>query len=155
MEPSIRIRKGAPSDLPVIAHHRISMIASMGMGDPSTYNQYALEFQEFARRVLSDQAYHQWLGETETGEVVSGAAAYIVPWPGNPRERRQKKVHILNVFTEPEYRRQGIARSLLQEVIAWFRSQQFSFVRLVSSKMGVPRYQLLGFQPTRAMKLEF
>jgi GNAT superfamily N-acetyltransferase len=155
MNPSIHIRKGAPADLPVIAHHRISMMASMDIGDPSTYESYALEFQEFARRSMSDQTYHQWLAETETGKVVSGAAAYVVPWPGNPKDHRQKRVYIINVFTEPEHRRKGIARALLQEIIAWCHDQGFKSVRLVSSEMGVPLYQSLGFQPTREMKLEW
>jgi GNAT superfamily N-acetyltransferase len=155
MDPSIHIRKGAPSDLPMAAHHRISMMTSMGIGDPSAYESYAMEFQDFARRAMEDQTYHQWLAETDTGKVVSGAAAFVVPWPGNPRDRQQKRVYILNVFTEPEYRRHGIARAMLQEIIAWCRSQGFTSVRLVSSEMGVPLYQSLGFQPTREMKLEW
>ncbi len=82
--------------------------------------------------------------------MVAGGAVFIIPWPGNPSDRLQKRVFILNVFTEPEFRRRGIARAVVSAMVDWCRAQGFHSVRLAASEAGRPLYQSLGFH--RPMK---
>ncbi|MFZ3213728.1 MAG: GNAT family N-acetyltransferase, partial [Terriglobales bacterium] len=60
---------------------------------------------------------------------------------------------ILNVYTYPEYRRQGIARRLMQTMIGWCRQAGFQAVSLHTSDDGRPLHESLGFKPTEEMKL--
>jgi GNAT superfamily N-acetyltransferase len=60
---------------------------------------------------------------------------------------------ILNMFTEPTFRRRGLARMLMQTMIAWCREQGYKTVALHASDEGRPLYESLGFQPTNEMRL--
>jgi ribosomal protein S18 acetylase RimI-like enzyme len=53
----------------------------------------------------------------------------------------------------PEYRRRGIARSIMRELIDRWRSQGFDCVCLHASDEGRPLYEQIGFQPTNEMRL--
>jgi GNAT superfamily N-acetyltransferase len=153
--PSIRIRRGTADDIPAILHHRLGMFTEMGIGDPSTFEVYASEFRIFASQAMSTGCFHAWLAETGEGEVVAGGAVMVVPWPANPRDRKQQRAFLLNVFTEPGFRRRGIARSLVQTIVDWCRDQGFGSVFLHASEAGRLLYQSLGFQPTMEWRYDF
>ena len=155
MAEPFRIRRGTPADIPVIANHRLGMFTEMEFGDPSTYSAYESEFQSFASQEMSADRFHSWLAESPDGEIVAGGAVLIVPWPANPKHRQQQRAFLLNVFTEPAFRRQGIARSLVQTMMDWCRGQGFGSVFLHASDAGRPLYQSMGFQPTTELRFDF
>jgi len=154
MDPGFHIRRGTLNDIPAIVHHRLGMMLEMGLATPSECAAYDPEFRAFALKEISSGNFNSFLAETESGKVVSGGAVYIVPWPGNPSDRLQKRIFILNVFTEPEFRRRGIARGLVGAMLSWCRAQGFHSVRLAASDTGRPLYQSIGFFTTNEMKLE-
>ncbi len=154
MDPAVRIRRGSLTDIPAIVHHRVGMMAEMGLATPSECAAYDPEFRAFAQKEIAAGNFNAFLAETEAGQVVAGGAVYIIPWPGNPSDRRQQRAFILNVFTEPEFRRQGIARGLVGAMVDWCRAQGLHSVRLLASTAGRPLYQSMGFLPTSEMKLE-
>ncbi len=58
---------------------------------------------------------------------------------------------ILNVYTVPNWRRQGIAKQLMETIVAW--AGEVGIVRLVlaASSAGRPLYEKIGFVATREM----
>jgi GNAT superfamily N-acetyltransferase len=152
---SIQIRRGTPADISVIRHHRLEMMSEMGIGDPSEYNAYGSEFELFAAQAMASSTFHSWLAEVPSGEVVAGGAIFLVPWPANPLDRKQQRAFLLNVFTEPGFRRQGIARTLVQMMVDWCRGQGFRSVFLHASEAGRPLYQSMGFQSTSELRINF
>jgi GNAT superfamily N-acetyltransferase len=60
---------------------------------------------------------------------------------------------IVNVFTEPEWRRSGIAKLLMKEIIAWSREQSLDDLVLHASDRGRALYEQLGFVLTNEMRL--
>jgi GNAT superfamily N-acetyltransferase len=154
VDPSFRVRHGSLEDIPVIVRHRLGMMLEMGLATPAQCAAYDPEFRAFARREISAGNFVSFLVETESGQVAGGGAVYIISWPGNPSDRLQKRVFILNVFTEPEFRRRGIARAAVGAIVDWCRAQGFHTVRLVASDAGRPLYQSMGFYPTNEMKLD-
>jgi len=59
---------------------------------------------------------------------------------------------ILNVFTEPEWRRRGVAALLIQHIIAWSREQRLDRLVLHASAEARALYERLGFIATNEMK---
>ena len=154
MPTPVRIRRGTAADIPAITRHRLGMFAEMKIGDPSTYESYASEFQEFAARAMSSGTFHSWLAETDSGTVVGGGAVMIVPWPANPKDRKQQRAFLLNVFTEPGFRRRGIARSVVREIVEWCRKEGFGSVFLHASDAGRPLYVSMDFHPTTELRYD-
>jgi GNAT superfamily N-acetyltransferase len=61
---------------------------------------------------------------------------------------------ILNMYVEREHRRRGIARALMEKMIAWCRENGFVSVGLHASDEGRPLYEQLGFEATNEMRLK-
>jgi GNAT superfamily N-acetyltransferase len=154
MDPSFQIRRGTVDDIPTITRHRIGMMLEMGLATPEQCAAYDPDFRGFAQREIAAGNFISFLAASPTGQVAGGGAVYVISWPGNPSDRLQKRVFFLNVFTEPEFRRRGIARAVVGAMLDWCRAQGFHSVRLLASDTGRPLYQSLGFLPTNEMKLE-
>ena len=81
--------------------------------------------------------------------VVGGAGVHlqpILPRPVNPStvgEGRQGTV--VNVFTEPQWRRRGIAGLLIKEIITWSKDEHLDRLLLHASDEGLSLYERLGF----------
>lgn len=56
-----------------------------------------------------------------------------------------KEGYILNVFTSPEFRKQGLAKLLLQEIIKYANCHNIKKLWLNSSEYGKHLYSSLGF----------
>jgi GNAT superfamily N-acetyltransferase len=61
---------------------------------------------------------------------------------------------VINVFTEPEWRRQGIGELLMKEIIQWSREEKIDRLVLHASDYGKNLYQRLGFVLTNEMRLQ-
>jgi GNAT superfamily N-acetyltransferase len=60
---------------------------------------------------------------------------------------------IVNVFTEPEWRQRGLAKLLMNTIIAWSREQNLDALVLHASDDGRALYEQLGFIATTEMSL--
>ncbi len=149
----IRIREGGIRDLDHILHHRRAMFAEMGGVDEHVLDRMQEATEQYLLDALLSGIYRAWLAETEAGRVVSGGGIAIVPWPGSPDFPGTRRGWILSVYTEPEFRRHGIARRIMDTIVAWCRSEGFGYVSLHASDDGRLLYQKMGFQPTNEMRL--
>ncbi len=110
--------------------------------------------REYFLRALGDETYIGWLAEDrESANVVGGGGIVVANWPGYPGEKLAQRAWILNMYTEPEVRRKGIARELMNVMIDWCRRKGFGIVSLHASAAGRPLYGELGFQATNEMAL--
>jgi GNAT superfamily N-acetyltransferase len=147
-----RIRQATVADVDIILHHRRSMFADMGYGDGGARDAMVRSARPFIVGALKDGSYRGWLVE-DGGRVVAGGGLAIVGFQPTPRDPNPRRVWVLNMYTEPAYRRQGLARQVLESMIAWCREQGVGSVSLHASDAGRPLYELLGFKPTNEMRL--
>jgi GNAT superfamily N-acetyltransferase len=61
---------------------------------------------------------------------------------------------VLNVYTEPAWRRRGVAEALMRQVIRWAESERLDRLVLHASDEGRPLYQRLGFAATNEMRFQ-
>lgn len=72
-----------------------------------------------------------------------GASFYqVMPTYHNPTG---KKAYIMNMYTAPEYRRQGIAMHTLDLLVNDAKAQGVSQIALEATDMGRPLYEKYGF----------
>ncbi len=130
------------------------MYEAMGHTDAALLEGVVRVSELYFRAALANGKYRGWLAETEDGRVAGGAGVVINDWPAHPRETRALRVWILNMYVEPEFRRRGIARRLMETMIGWCREAGFVNVSLHASAEGRPLYESMGFVPTNEMRLE-
>jgi GNAT superfamily N-acetyltransferase len=152
--PNYSIRRATESDAAVIARHRVEMFRDMG----ELTADEALVVESASRTRLVDQLrsgdYVGWLVETG-GQVVAGAGVVLHEYyPSRTNPRGRPTAYILNVFTEPEHRRKGLAADLVKEILVWCRAYDIPRANLHASRFGRPVYRRLGFVETNEMRLD-
>ena len=154
MVDGISIRPATPDDADTIAHHRRAMFDAMyGPITPHDLAVMDATFVPYVRRGLAEGAYRGWLACTGDGQVVAGGGLVVHEWPARPGDPNGCRAYILNVYTEPAYRRLGIARWIMTAILEWCRAQGHRTVFLHASAHGRPLYESLGFEPTNEMRL--
>ena len=84
----------------------------------------------------------------DKGEVIGCASMSfmrIMPTFSHPTGKR---AHLMNVYTRSEYRRQGIARKMVEILIDETWKRGATEISLDATTMGRPLYESLGFKPT-------
>src|SRR5262249_11985908 len=132
--------------------HRRAMFAEMGGASEEVLDRMEQATEQYLREALPNGIYRAWMAETPGGRVVSGGGIAIVPWPGSPDFAAPRRGWILGIYTEPEYRRRGIARRIVETIVEWCRVEGYGHVSLHASKDGRQLYEKLGFRPTNEMR---
>ncbi|MGI6175459.1 MAG: GNAT family N-acetyltransferase [Christensenellales bacterium] len=81
----------------------------------------------------------------QDGAAVATAFLAITEQPASPGVPTGKIGTLYNVLTYPDYRRQGIATSLVRSLIEETKKQQVSALKLSATRDGHPLYERLGF----------
>jgi GNAT superfamily N-acetyltransferase len=151
----IHVRRASVEDLKHLVHHRLAMFEEMGYRDPLALTGVEKASSEYFSEALRSGTYVGWLAEKQQdGKVVAGGGVVVARWPGFPGENRAERAWILNMYTEPEARRQGVAKRLLELIVNWCRERGLSTVSLHASDFGRPLYEAAGFHPTNEMRLK-
>ena len=155
MQAEIKIREAAPDESAIILHHRRSMFRDMGEGTIEELDRMVEVAGPWLARALADGSYRHWLALDGSGRVAGGGGVLLGPWPANPRDPCTERAVILNVYTEPEFRKRGIARQVMVTILEWLKQRGFRGVNLHASAEGRPLYEKLGFEATNEMRLKF
>jgi GNAT superfamily N-acetyltransferase len=92
-----------------------------------------------------------WLAEADGQEVASPLLVWIVL--PHFAEVARKHGFVSGVYTMPAYRRQWMARHLMNDLLAWAHAEGLSRLIPCASEMGRPLYDDLGFIRSRGMEL--
>jgi GNAT superfamily N-acetyltransferase len=153
MIPTPLIRRATPSDLPAILRHRRGMYEAMGFSDTHALSSMISTSEPYLASALANGTFCAWMALAGE-QIVGGGAILINPWPSHPYDLECRRATILNVYVDAAFRRQGIARRLMQTMIDWCRDEGFAAVYLHASNDGRPLYEKLGFEPTTEMRLK-
>jgi len=128
------------------------MCEDMGYSDDAALSAMVRATADYLKKSIPEGTFRSWLA-CDGDQIVAGGAVVIVPWPAHAYEPECRRATILNIYTDPEYRRRGIARQLMETIIAWCREQGFARVTLHASEYGKPLYESLGFEESNEMRL--
>ncbi len=151
---SLSIRAATVADLPTLLHHRRMMWWDMGRRDEAALALMQQAAQRYFTAAVPEGSYRGFLAVDGSGNVLGGGGIVVSAWPGILGQPEPRRAMILNLYVEREHRRRGIARALMQAMIAWCRQNGFVTVGLHASDDGRPLYEQLGFKRTNEMALE-
>ena len=138
------------------------MFRDMGALEPRQVGSLLETTRVFLEEAMPRGEYVGWLATPARSpdRVVAGAGVQprrVLPFPrlGVDGERvvaYGRQAIVLNVYTESEFRRQGLARALMHEVMAWARTMNLESLVLHSAPDGRTLYEELGFAATNEMR---
>ena len=152
------VRLATVDDAALIASHRAGMFRDMGQIPPHLFESFQATCTDRIRELLVSGEYIGWLA-APTGEpksIIAGAGIQlrrVLPHPADENAFAEGRHGlVINVFTEPEWRRQGIGELLMKEIIEWSKEEKLDRLVLHASEDGRRLYERLGFVLTNEMK---
>jgi GNAT superfamily N-acetyltransferase len=151
------LRYATVADAELLAEHRVAMFREMGAVRPELEPPLREASTAYFASAIASGEYVGWIASpSEDAPPVAGAGVQFRPLLPRPTADGDglllgREGLILNVYTAPEWRRQGIAQQLMETIIAW--AADVGVVRLVlaASPAGRLLYEKIGFVATREM----
>ena len=148
----ITIRVAALADIPDLVRLRRLMFESMGYDDLDTLDAGDEAARTYFGRAIPSGQFKGWLAFAPGGEAIGSGGAVIDRHPPGPNNLTGETGYIMNICTAPAYRRRGIARRMMQVIIAWLKERGIQRITLHASDIGRPLYQQLGFSESNLMQ---
>ncbi|MCM3723708.1 GNAT family N-acetyltransferase [Solibacillus isronensis] len=135
-------RLATKDDMELLIDLRKRLLVEEGQTVSSNIDEQLRSF--FEKQLNSDQIV-QWIIEEEKGAIATGGIQFISfpPSYSNPTGIRG---YILNMYTTPESRGRGLAKQLVERLLAEAQERNVHHIFLISSPMGKPLYKKIGFK---------
>ena len=137
----IKYRRLISDDLDRFIAMRINQLREEGAKEDTDLRPALLDYYT---RHMADGTFVSWLAVAGERIVGTSGMSFVEkpPYFGCP----SGKMGLLSsMYTDPEYRRQGIARELLSRVVGEARRYGCGTVQITASDMGVLLYTDFGF----------
>jgi RimJ/RimL family protein N-acetyltransferase len=160
-DPEVLVRRAEVDDAAVIARHRARMFQDMGDISTETFDDFVAASRDWTERALASGEYIGWLAAPKATPdvVIAGAGVQlrkVAPHPCRPPHdgafAQGRHAIVINVFTEPEWRRRGVALLLMEELLRWARQEKLDRLVLHASPHARSLYAKIGFIATNEMR---
>ena len=112
------------------------------------------ENQDFSKELVSSSKRYFLDGNQVTclafdnGKTIGCASISYIEIMPTFSHPTGKRAHLMNVYTKEEYRRQGIAREMVELLIEDAKKKGATEISLDATEAGRPLYESLGFSPS-------
>jgi len=138
-------KKATIDDLEFLTKTRIEVLrAANKLSDDVDMKEVELTSYEYYKDALQNETHTAYLVFDNEKFVGAGGISYfqVMPTYHNPSGN---KAYIMNMYTNPEYRRNGIAIKTLELLIEDAKNRDITAISLEATDMGKPLYEKYGF----------
>ena len=132
-------------DIEILTKSRIEVLkAANKLTDDTDMSEVEKASRDYYLRALVDGSHTAVLVFDNDKFIGAGAVSYyqVMPTYHNPSG---KKAYIMNMYTNQEYRRQGIAFKTLDILVNDAKKRGITQIYLEATDMGKPLYEKYGF----------
>lgn len=133
------------NDLDLLTTSRIEVLKAANKLDASTdMANVEKESYNYYKKALEDNTHYAILVMEDDKFIGAGGVSFysVMPTYHNPSG---KKAYIMNMYTAPDYRRQGIAYKTLDMLVKMSKERGIDQISLEATEMGRPLYEKYGF----------
>jgi GNAT superfamily N-acetyltransferase len=156
------VRPATLADRATIAHHRVAIFIEIDRMAPSQAGVLRDATLAYLDTAIPSGEYFGWLATEAAApsRVVAGCGVQVrkvAPFPWRFPARGEviaagRQALVVNVYTDPEFRRLGLARRLMTTVVDWARTHEIDSLILHATPDGRPLYESLGFVESNEMR---
>ena len=142
---AIEYRKLTENDLPDFIEIRIGQLREEGAKEDIDLRPNLMDYY---KRHMADGTFVSWLAidSAAGGKIIGTSGMSFVEKPPYFSCPTGKLGLLSSMYTDPDYRRMGIAKELLHRVVEEARSYGCGAVHITASDMGVKLYTAYGFK---------
>ena len=150
--PAFKVRRATLIDIPVLVDQRRAMWKTIGTGKQRDLDEADRVYTQWVRTRMKNETLRGWLVEAED-KIVGGGCVWLQPIQPMPGYNRMLQPYVLSMYTEPNFRGQGVASAIIGEASSWARKNKFPMIRLHAAEMGRGVYAKQGFKRGWEMRL--
>jgi len=141
----IKYQKASIDDIDELA--RIRSIFLKELKDCSEDERLFVENanKAYFESAFADDSFVAWLA-TVNGKIVATSGLSFSLTPPSLEKPDGKVAYIMNMYTTPEYRKQGLAMELLKRIVEEAKNRGYRKITLNATEMGKPIYEKFGFK---------
>ncbi|MBQ8966121.1 GNAT family N-acetyltransferase [Ruminococcus sp.] len=135
------------NDIPLLTDMRVRVLrASNLLDDDADMSEVEEQSRLYYEKALADDSHTAYLAFEGEKVVGAGGISYyrVMPTCDNDTGR---KAYIMNMYTDPSYRRQGIALKMLDLLVKDAKERGVTHITLEATAAGRPLYEKYGFVP--------
>ncbi|MBQ1491174.1 MAG: GNAT family N-acetyltransferase [Blautia sp.] len=138
-------RIATEDDIEVLTASRMTVLkAANQLDDAADMTHVEAASREYYQKALAEDT-HLAILVMDRGKLIgTGGVSFfqVMPTYHNPSG---KKAYIMNMYTDPAYRRQGIALKTLDMLVKAAKERGITQITLEATDMGRPLYEKYGF----------
>ncbi len=138
-------KRATSEDIDILTTTRIQVLrAANRLSEDTDMSEVERQSYNYYQKALSDGTHIAYLVFDKDRFVGAGGVSFfqVMPTYHNPSGN---KAYIMNMYTDPEYRRRGIAYKMLDMLIRDTKSRGITAISLEATDMGRPLYEKYGF----------
>ena len=148
----LSVHKAGLGDLDALVHQRRRMWEALGIRDDDLHIRGDRVYDQWARARLKNHQLMGWIVKSADGRVAGGGCVWLQPVQPRPHRASMVQPYLLSMYTEPGFRRRGVASMVVKEAMGWCRKNKYERLMLHASEMGRKVYCKLGFRRTWEMR---
>ncbi len=144
---AIIIREATLADLELLIACRVeTLLETNGLDQTADLSHIAEAARRYYLRALPAAEQATYLAFDDEAYVGCGAVCFysVLPTCHTPTGQ---KAYIMNMYTRPAYRRQGIGSRILAALVAHAQARGIRTITLEATTAGRPLYAAHGFEP--------
>lgn len=140
------IRRATIDDLSSLIHFRIALFREMGLlNNKITVESFQKACKDFFSQFIPIEEFLSWVAEDDKGEIIATSGLVYLQKPPDPRNMRGIEAYVMNMYTLPEWRNQGIATKLMEEIFTFTKKKGINLIRLHTTEGARSAYGKAGF----------
>ena len=142
---NLTYKRATLEDIDILTETRIEVLrAANKLSADTDMSEVERQSYNYYQKSLCDSSHIAYLVFDENRFVGAGGVSFfqVMPTYHNPSGN---KAYIMNMYTNPEYRRLGIAYKTLDMLIRDTKSKGITAISLEATDMGRPLYEKYGF----------
>ena len=148
------VRPAGVRDLDALVHQRRAMWKALGIRNDELHERGDRVYRRWARARLRNHQLIAWVVKSDDGRTAGGGCLWLQQVQPRPHRASMVQPYLLSMYTEPDFRRRGVASMVVREAIEWCRKNKYERLMLHASEMGRRVYSQLGFKRTWEMRLD-
>lgn len=154
--PDLLVRPFTLGDIATVVSFRTRMFRELGWHDEARLAEVEPLFASYLEESLPTGSCSGWIAEfLDAHGELRPAGTVVLVWqrvPPGVRNLGGVQVYALGMYVVPEYRRRGVARTLMQRAMDCASENGASLISLHASDLGRPLYEQLGFADSHEMR---
>ena len=149
-----RVAEAAAKDIEVLVRQRHMMFEEMRHPSEAQHRAADSTYRRWARSRLRSGKLRGVLVIAPGGKVAAGGCVWLREVQPAPGRAARVMPYLMSMYTEPEFRRRGLASLIVKDSMNWARKNGYARMTLHASEAGRRVYSRLGWDRSWEMRAD-